>query len=94
MGEKTLKVRWKVLGGRGGGRGSWVTRPSWHEGGAARPLPFPQASWEHKQPQSSPEWLGTPPVAPRGGEGASAHLTWVSVKLSRACITDCSGLEA
>lgn len=28
----------------GGGRGSWVTRPSWHEDGAAGPLPSPQAS--------------------------------------------------
>lgn len=27
-------------------------------------------------------------------EGGWWVLTWVSVKLSRACITDCSGLEA
>lgn len=46
-----------------------VTRPSWHEGGAARPLPSPQASWEHEQPQGCPgcRGLGLPPPVDQEG---------------------------
>lgn len=74
MGEKTLKVRWRVLGGgevkrKLGDQAKLARRRRCH----ASP-PFPQASWEHKQPLSSPEVLAS--VPPRGGE-ALARLTCV-----------------
>lgn len=66
-----------------------MTRPSWQEGGAAQ-VPSP----EQKQPQALQRGWAQSLLAPGLGGAALENLTWVSVKLSRACITDCSGLEA
>lgn len=88
--------------GRQGGRGSGVTRPSWHQGGAFVPSPTGHQGSTNNRRLST----GVLRVARSLGvatastlplpwlEGGWWVLTWVSVKLSRACITDCSGLEA
>lgn len=78
-----------------------VTRPSWHQGGAFTPSPTGHKgstnNWRLWCPESCmvprrSHCLQPPPPPPLGR--GWRLLTWVSVKLSRACITDCSGLEA
>lgn len=91
--EQTVKVRWCA---GGGGRGSgWLGQAGTEAGRMSPPLPSspfpsPRASWEHKQPPLRPCAGSAPPRV----QGGPPRLTWVSVRLSNACITDCSGLEA